>query len=122
MMKKYPRSSAVLATTAHRTSANALTQHAQRTYPAYEVDNIREAQSPDQPDDVVLERRNKRIERLFDPYTGADLGDPHSAMDRTIEWLVDLHDNLLEGETGRLANGIGSSLVTLLSLTGVILW
>jgi uncharacterized iron-regulated membrane protein len=122
IMRKYARKIVVVAASGHRMSADELTQHAQRTYPAYEVDNIREAQSPDQPDDVVLERRNKRIERLFDPYTGADLGDPHSAMDRTVEWLVELHDNLLAGETGRLANGIGSSLVTLLSLTGVILW
>jgi uncharacterized iron-regulated membrane protein len=105
-----------------RLSVDELTQYAQLAYPTYIVDNIRESQSPNQPDDVVLERRNKRMERLFDPYTGADLGDPYSATDRTVGWFVDLHDNLLAGQTGRLANGIGAIFVTLLSLTGVILW
>jgi uncharacterized iron-regulated membrane protein len=112
----------IVAASGQRMSLDDLTEDAQRAYPAYEVDNIRESLGPDQPDDVVLERHNKRIERLFDPYTGADLGDPHSALDRTIEWFVDLHDNLLAGQTGRTANGIGSCFVTLLALTGVVLW
>lgn len=36
--------------------------------------------------------------------------------------LADLHENLLAGRTGRLVNGIGSCFVTLLSLTGAIIW
>ena len=122
ILASYARKIKVAASSGHRMSAEELTQYAQRKYPTYEVDNIREAQSPGQADDIVLERRNERIERLFDPYTGADLGDPLSAAGRTVEWLVDLHDDLLAGPTGRFANGIGSCLVTLLSLTGVILW
>ena len=39
-----------------------------------------------------------------------------------VAWLVDLHDNLLAGQTGRIVNGIGSCLVTLLSLTGAVIW
>ena len=39
-----------------------------------------------------------------------------------IEWLVDFHDNLLLGTTGRTANGIGGICLTLLCLTGTILW
>ncbi len=112
----------VVAESRRRMSAEELTQQAQRAYPTFEVDNIREAQTPDEPDDVVLERDHKRIERLFDPYTGADLGDPHSMIQRVVEWLVDLHDNLLAGQTGRLVNGVGSCLITLLSVTGAVLW
>jgi uncharacterized iron-regulated membrane protein len=112
----------VVAESGRRMSAEELTQQAQRAYPTYEVDNIREAQAPDEPDDVVLERDHKRIERLFDPYTGSDLGDPHSMIQRVVEWLVDLHDNLLAGQTGRLVNGVGSCLITLLSITGAVLW
>jgi uncharacterized iron-regulated membrane protein len=33
-----------------------------------------------------------------------------------IEWLVDLHDNLLSGEVGRFANGVGALCLTLLGL------
>jgi uncharacterized iron-regulated membrane protein len=39
-----------------------------------------------------------------------------------MEWLVDLHDNLLAGDTGRLLNGIGGALFMVLILTGVWLW
>jgi uncharacterized iron-regulated membrane protein len=39
-----------------------------------------------------------------------------------IEWLVDLHANLLFGGSGRFVNGIGSICVTLLCLTGAVIW
>ena len=49
-----------------------------------------------------MQRGNKRISRLFNPYTGADLGDPLSPMESVVDWLVDFHANLLSGTTGRL--------------------
>ena len=33
-----------------------------------------------------------------------------------------LHDNLLSGETGRRINGLGALFVTLLCVTGAIIW
>ena len=36
----------------------------------------------------------------------------------SIEWIVNLHENLLSGSTGRLVNGIGAICVTSLCLTG----
>jgi len=122
LTRSFSRKVVVLADSGRRMSVEELTEHAQRAYLTYEVDNVREAETPDGPDYVVLERAHKRIERLFDPYTGADLGNAHSAVERTLTWLADLHDNLLGGRTGRYVNGIGSCLVTLLSLTGAILW
>ena len=106
----------------HRMRVEELEQSALRAYPTYEVLSVAEPERSDQPDAVVLERRKKRIERLFDPYTGADLGDPRSRVDRVFRWLADLHDNLLSGLTGRTLNGIGSFLVALLSLTGAVIW
>jgi len=38
------------------------------------------------------------------------------------ERLVDLHDNLLLGSSGRLVNGVGALSLTMLCLTGLILW
>jgi len=93
-----------------------------RAYPTYDVLSVSEPQEPDQPDVVVLEGRTKRVARLFDPYTGADLGDPRSGLGRFHQWLADLHDNLLSGATGRTLNGMGSFLVVLLSCTGPIIW
>jgi uncharacterized iron-regulated membrane protein len=39
-----------------------------------------------------------------------------------IEWLVDLHANLLSGHTGRWMNGIGAFSMVLLCLTGSVIW
>jgi uncharacterized iron-regulated membrane protein len=122
LTRKLSRRTVVVAESGRRMSVEELAQYARRAYPTFEVDNIREGQSPDEPDDVVLERAHKRIECLFDPYTGADLGNRYSLIERIFEWLTDLHNDLLAGSTGRLVNGIGACFVTLLSLTGAILW
>ena len=122
LTRMFSRHVLVAAEPGHRRTLDELRRCAQRAYPSYEVDNIREAQTPDAPDGIVLERDHKRIERLFNPYNGADLGDAHSTIEHILGWLFDLHVNLLAGPNGRLINGIGSCVVTLLSLTGVILW
>jgi uncharacterized iron-regulated membrane protein len=40
----------------------------------------------------------------------------------SMEWLVNLHENLLSGSVGRLVNGFGAVCVTLLCLTGAVIW
>jgi uncharacterized iron-regulated membrane protein len=40
----------------------------------------------------------------------------------SVEWIVKLHSNLLLGSTGRLVNGIAGICLTLLCLTGAIIW
>jgi uncharacterized iron-regulated membrane protein len=40
----------------------------------------------------------------------------------SIEWLVNLHTNLLSGSTGRLVNGVGAICLTSLCMTGAIVW
>jgi uncharacterized iron-regulated membrane protein len=39
-----------------------------------------------------------------------------------VEWVVDLHENLLFGENGRFVNGVGAICVILLCLTGAVIW
>jgi len=39
-----------------------------------------------------------------------------------IERIVDLHTNLMAGTTGRFVNGIGGISLTLLCLTGAVIW
>jgi uncharacterized iron-regulated membrane protein len=41
---------------------------------------------------------------------------------RAIGELLDLHDDLLAGDTGRRVNGFGALLLVLLSLTGIVVW
>ena len=93
-----------------------------RAYPSYQVLSLREPQQADRPDLAVLENRKERIARLFDPYTGEDLGDPQPGAVRLLGWLTDLHDNLLAGLNGRAFNGIGAFLVMVMGATGAVIW
>ncbi len=40
----------------------------------------------------------------------------------SVEWIVDLHENLLFGRNGRFVNGIGAICLILLCLTGAVIW
>jgi uncharacterized iron-regulated membrane protein len=40
----------------------------------------------------------------------------------SVECVVNLHKNLLTGQSGRVANGIGATLLTVLCFTGAIIW
>jgi uncharacterized iron-regulated membrane protein len=40
----------------------------------------------------------------------------------SVEWIVNLHENLLFGDNGRFVNGIGATCVILLCLTGSVIW
>jgi uncharacterized iron-regulated membrane protein len=119
---KFARKEAFVAVSGPRLSEDALSQRALQDYSGYKVADIFESKRLDRPVSVVLQRGKTRFERLYNPYTGADLGDPQSPMERLLESTVDFHDNLLSGDSGRLANGIGSILVCLLSITGIVIW
>src|SRR5207247_6356099 len=41
---------------------------------------------------------------------------------RLIRRLLDLHDDLLAGGTGRKVNGVGALLLVVLSCTGIVVW
>ena len=92
------------------------------TYPNHSIAEVREPARPERPVFVALERGGERSDRLFDPYAAKDLGSTFPPLLRAVEWLVDLHDNLLAGQTGRLVNGIGGLLVTALIVTGTYIW
>ena len=99
-----------------------LKQAVQRAYPAYSVSYIWPNKNPDQAIEVWVRRNGKYKQRLFDPYTGADLGPSVPLVLRVTAWLGDLHFNLLAGEKGRAVNGWGAVLFTLMCLTGAVAW
>ena len=100
-----------------------LTEVAQRAYPGYQVSNIfRSQKEPKAAAEVWLESGNSKKGVIFDPFTGADLGPSVPLGSRAVAWTLDLHDNLLTGDNGRTVNGVGGILLTLLSLTGVVIW
>lgn len=106
----------------HRLTHDELKQAALRAFPRYKVSWIWDARPPNQATEIWLERSGHRKERLFDPYTGRDLGESRPYTIQFVAWLIDLHVNLLSGKRGRLINGIGAMFVLALSATGAVLW
>jgi uncharacterized iron-regulated membrane protein len=104
-----------------RLTDDQLKQVVTRTYPAYSI-VISRAPNPDQAVEISLQHGADRLARLFDPYTGRDLGDAVPIGVRAISKLLELHDDLLGGGTGRRINGLGALLLVVLSLTGILVW
>ena len=69
--------------------------------------NVWIGRNGERPVDIWMERGNSAKKRLFDPYTGADLGETIPRGVAVLDWLVRLHDDLLGGFTGRTVNGAG---------------
>jgi len=106
-----------------RKTTEELTEIARRLYPRFAVDDVRVSSDPAAAVEIVMKRGDNRYrDRIFDPYTGQDLGDRVLKEPRAIEWLADLHDDLLGGDTGRTINGIGAICFTMLCLTGAVVW
>ena len=93
-------------------TGDALQEAVRRVYPGYEVTNVFERRRADTPVMVTLQRDGEIVERLFDPYAARDLGLTYPPITEAIEWVVDLHDNLLGGTTGRMINGIRRVVVS----------
>ena len=103
-------------------TGDALKEAVQRTYPEYEVTSVFERRRPDSPVMIQLQKDGEVVERLYDPYALRDLGLTYPPITEAIEWVVDLHDNLLGGTTGRMINGFGALAFLLLAITGAIVW
>ncbi|HUA20476.1 MAG TPA: PepSY domain-containing protein [Bryobacteraceae bacterium] len=103
-------------------SADQIQQRVQQARPADEILTIIEPRKPGRPFIVIFEAGNRRVQQSLDPYTGAVLGDPRPRVVRVLDWLTDLHDNLLSGFIGRTLNGLGALLLVVMSLTGAVIW
>jgi uncharacterized iron-regulated membrane protein len=95
---------------------------ATRVYPGYAVLRISRAPNPDEAVSISLEGNAGHKNRLFNPYTGADLGDSVPLGIRLVSRLLALHDDLLGGTMGRKVNGVGAVLIVFLTFTGMVVW
>jgi uncharacterized iron-regulated membrane protein len=119
-------------------TADQIRDAAARAYPGWTVTGVFEGrytarggsgeyrgprQPPDPTASVDLVRGGEKKDRLFDPYTGADLGDNFTRGQSAVLWLVNLHDELLLGRLdGGWWNGALSLVFTLVVLTGFVVW
>jgi uncharacterized iron-regulated membrane protein len=118
----YSPNPTVVDTSGPRLTKEQLKEAAHRRWPGYLVTFIWEARRPNQAIEIWMERKGKQKQRLFDPYSGKDLGPAVPNLIRTVAWLSDFHTNLLGGQRGRIVNGVGSILLTILALTGMVIW
>jgi uncharacterized iron-regulated membrane protein len=105
-----------------RLSDEQLKAAAMRAYPGYTVLSLSRTRNPDQAVSISLKKGSEIKDRLFNPYTAADLGNAVPLGIRTVSKLIELHDDLLAGRTGRLVNGAGAVLLILIALTGIVVW
>lgn len=106
-----------------RLTEEELRASAARLYPGYEITRIGDRITRRNPTiEIWLERGSEKKERLFNPYNGADLGDSVTDGERFVLWLARLHDELLLDRPGRFWNGVLSGVVTVLSITGLVIW
>jgi uncharacterized iron-regulated membrane protein len=100
----------------------ALTTAVQTAFPEYAIAGIRRGETANHAVEITLKRGERTTRRLFHPFTGEDLGDPLPLGYRVTRWILDFHDNLLGGQTGRRVNGVGAILVLVLCVTGAAIW
>ena len=108
--------------TTHRLTEDELGTAAKRAFPAYTVTKVWLGRNAERPVDIWLNRGEDELKHLFDPYTGADLGESIPRGVRVLDWLVSLHDDLLAGFTGRTVNGVGAIFLVVLCVTGAVIW
>jgi uncharacterized iron-regulated membrane protein len=105
-----------------RLTRDQMKQAARDAWPGYVVSYLFEGKAPNQVVEIWLRKDNRQQQRLFDPYTGKDVGPSVPIGIRTLAWLADLHINLLAGKPGKAVNGIGAGFLTLMCLTGAVVW
>ncbi|MEH2338603.1 PepSY-associated TM helix domain-containing protein [Nostoc sp.] len=90
--------------------------------PELKVQTIYTPKEPDAPYQLNLEPpQGETIEVYVNPYSGAIMGSRVS--DRTFTtFTLELHEQLLAGETGTQIMGVAALLLFILSITGIILW
>lgn len=108
----------------HRLTAAELKARARADYPRFALSEIevRRARAPNAPVEVLLSREGTRLERLFDPYTGANLAPTVACEPRFVTALATFHADLGGGRAGLRVNGLAALAVILICLTGAIVW
>ena len=104
-----------------RLTDDQLAEAAGHLYPGYRV-QITRAVNLDQAVSVSLRRGDEIKHRQFDPRSGRDLGDSVPIGIWLVSRLIDLHDNLLAGPTGRKVNGFGALAMLAVAMTGLAIW
>jgi uncharacterized iron-regulated membrane protein len=122
LYKAFSHGPVLVPVTGPRLTHQQLKQAALRVYPDYALSYIWDGKQPNQAVEIWLRRGEGQKQRLFNPYTGKDLGPSVPAGIGILAWMGDLHINLLEGKPGRAINGIGAAILCVMSISCLIVW
>jgi uncharacterized iron-regulated membrane protein len=112
-----------IALRANRLSRVQLKDAAQKRHPGAEVTWIWERKKPPGLVEIWMTDGNKQTERLFNAFTGDDLGSAVPFSIRALNALKDFHTNFLPGRAGQILNAAGALLISFLSISGIwLLW
>ena len=90
-------------------------------HPGARITRVVFPESTAEPVLVQAEMPNKqRLEKFFDRSSGQELG-PKKKL-AWLDWIVELHQNLLMGKTGRALTGVIGVPLLLLSVSGLLSW
>lgn len=102
---------------------DALRARMEEVYAGYNLGFTIEAYDEGDATYIVLEKDGEYTPRYFNQYTGEDIGLARPWMIKAVEWVADVHDDLLLGrDPGRWINGLGGALFVLMSVTGLFIW
>lgn len=100
----------------------ALSARMAEVYEGYELGFMVEAYEPTSATYIVLGKDGGYFPHYFNQYTGEDMGVANPWPIKTVEWLANVHDDLLMDRTGRRINGIGGLLFVAMSFSGILIW
>jgi len=96
---------------------------AQKRHPGSEVTWIWERKQPPGLVEIWMIEGDKQTERLFNAFTGDDLGSAIPFSIRALNALKDFHTGFLPGRGGQILNAAGALLISFLGISGIwLLW
>lgn len=101
---------------------DALTARMKTVYAGYELGWTELSTEPTRATYIVLNKNGEYFPHYFNQYTGEDMGPSDPWPIKAIDWVGDVHEDLMLGRTGKKINGVGGLLFLLMSLSGVLIW
>lgn len=101
---------------------DALTARMAEVYAGYELGFTMPSYEADVATYIVLQKDGEYIPHYFNQYTGEDVGLAFPWPIQAVQWLGDVHDDLLLGPVGEKVNGVGGLLFVLMSFSGLMIW
>lgn len=104
-----------------RGSFEAMVGLVKRSYPGYQLQNAFLYEQPGASWSFRLQGREGRVQVYVDPDRIRILGQD-SYRDKFLQWVYDLHTDLLMGKSGSILNGYGAFLLCGMCLSGMVVW